>query len=76
MFWKMTRYDVSRYHTDINQIVVDAQNCDVAFRVARRVHPEYSSAQPMTDREYEEYRGPYFVETPGGIGYKTKEKEC
>lgn len=76
MFWKMTRYDVSRYHTDINRIVVDAPNCDVAFRVARRIHPDYSAAQPMTDKEYEEYGGQYFVETPEGIGYITKEKAC
>ena len=76
MFWKMTRYDSTKYPTDTIKIVVDAPNCDVAFRVARMVHPDYSGAQPMTDKEYNEYKGQYFVPTPGGLGYRVKEKTC
>ena len=50
MLWKMwIKYGDS-------PLVVEADTMDEAMRAARKVHPDYCTAQPMDEKEVEEYR--------------------
>lgn len=49
MLWKMWTH-----YGDI-PLVVEADTLDEAMRAARRVHPDYCTAQPMDDREAAEF---------------------
>lgn len=50
MLWKMW------VHYSGKPLVVEADTCDEAFRLAREVDPDYCTAQPMDEREAEEYK--------------------
>jgi len=50
MLWKMW------IHYGDDPLVVEADTMDEAMRAARRVHPDYCTAQPMDEHEAEEYR--------------------
>lgn len=50
MYWKMW------IHYGDTPLVVEADTCDEAFRLAREVDPDYSATQPMDEKEVEKYR--------------------